>query len=316
MSSLLNCSPSIYSSSQNSSSWTLMAERIELYQRNVLAVILKFYIHRQMNPQYILSIYISLLNEMKLSFKRLIGFVLLVATFAFLGWMYGWGGSSIDVMNFDSSIVESIRLTNSTDIAVIDESQDIQSVIDSVNSFQHSGNSVRHVFPFIGFPIGGTSLYTFHVYFKTGEEFVFCFGLNKGDQDPLNTEVSYWIQSPPPRSNGSPIPIHAEAQWYRFTDYLGNHSSTNELNNDGLILHLEKDDIMRTLFSQEAVWDIGRHNIRQEGREEGVEAGIAALVSELQNYVNDPAAVAKSLMNRFGLSEESAMKKVQQYWKN
>lgn len=75
---------------------------------------------------------------------------------------------------------------------------------------------------------------------------------------------------------------------------------------------------MRTLFSQEAVWEIERHNIRQEGREEGrqegVEAGIVALVSELQKYVSDPAAVAKSLMKRFELSEEAAMKKVQQYW--
>lgn len=78
----------------------------------------------------------------------------------------------------------------------------------------------------------------------------------------------------------------------------------------------EVHDIMRTLFSQEAVWEIERHNIRQEGREEGVEAGIAALVNELQKYVSDPAAVAKSLMNRFGLSEESAMRKVQQYWKS
>lgn len=82
----------------------------------------------------------------------------------------------------------------------------------------------------------------------------------------------------------------------------------------------EVHDIMRTLFSQEAVWEIVRYNIRQEGREEnrqeGVEAGIAALVNELQKYVSDPAAVAKSLMNRFGLSEESAMKKVQQYWKS
>lgn len=48
----------------------------------------------------------------------------------------------------------------------------------------------------------------------------------------------------------------------------------------------EVHDIMRTLFSQEAVWEIERHNIREEGREEGrqegVEAGIVALVNELQ----------------------------------
>jgi hypothetical protein len=75
-------------------------------------------------------------------------------------------------------------------------------------------------------------------------------------------------------------------------------------------------DIMRTLFSQEVVWEIERHNIRQKGRQEGVEAGIVVLVNELQKYVSDPVAVAKSLMNRFGLPEEDAMKKVQQYWKD
>ena len=31
----------------------------------------------------------------------------------------------------------------------------------------------------------------------------------------------------------------------------------------------EVHDIMRTLFNQEAVWEIERYNIREEGREEG-----------------------------------------------
>ena len=77
---------------------------------------------------------------------------------------------------------------------------------------------------------------------------------------------------------------------------------------------------MMSLFDQErAVEQFGyekRQEGREEGRQEGVEAGIVALVSELQKYVSDPVAVAKSLMNRFGLPEEDAMKKVQQYWKD
>ena len=93
---------------------------------------------------------------------------------------------------------------------------------------------------------------------------------------------------------------------------LGQYVEFCNISNEQIALH----DIMRTLFSQEAVWEIERYNIRQEGRQEGVEAGIAALVNELQKYVSDQASVARSLMNRFGLSEKSAMKKVQQYWES
>ena len=47
-----------------------------------------------------------------------------------------------------------------------------------------------------------------------------------------------------------------------------------------------------------------------------MEKGIAALVAELQNFIGDPAAIAQSLVRRFGLSQEAAMEKVQQYWKS
>lgn len=54
----------------------------------------------------------------------------------------------------------------------------------------------------------------------------------------------------------------------------------------------------------------------KKGVQSGMEKGIAALVAELQNFIGDPAAIAQSLVRRFGLPQEAAMEKVQQYWKN
>ena len=81
---------------------------------------------------------------------------------------------------------------------------------------------------------------------------------------------------------------------------------------------------MRTLFDQETIMEIERYNIQKEsrreglreGRQEGIEKGIAALVNELQEFVDDKTAVAQALKRRFDIPLEAAMEKVQQYWKN
>ena len=78
----------------------------------------------------------------------------------------------------------------------------------------------------------------------------------------------------------------------------------------------EVHDIMRTLFNQEAVWEIERYNIREEGREEGRTEGIQAMVLSLQKFLKDQALVAKEVAEQFGLTQEVATKSVQQYWKN
>ncbi len=83
-------------------------------------------------------------------------------------------------------------------------------------------------------------------------------------------------------------------------------------------------NIMRTLFDQETIMEIERYNIQKEsrreglreGRQEGIEKGIAALVNELQEFVDDKTAVAQALKRRFDIPLEAAMEKVQQYWKN
>lgn len=110
--------------------------------------------------------------------------------------MYGWGGTSIDVMDFSSADVDYIRLNDGLHAVTLDEKEDIQVVIDNVNSFRRTGNDIKRFLPFGGFASGGTVLYEFHVYFTNGNDFILCFGINKAEQDPLDTEVCYWVQSP------------------------------------------------------------------------------------------------------------------------
>lgn len=85
-------------------------------------------------------------------------------------------------------------------------------------------------------------------------------------------------------------------------------------------------DIMVTLFSQERALEIYGYNVakdakeegREEGREEGIaegmEKGIRAMVSALKKIAMAPAAVAQTLVEQFGLSQDAAEQKVQQYW--
>lgn len=77
---------------------------------------------------------------------------------------------------------------------------------------------------------------------------------------------------------------------------------------------------MRTLFDQETILEIERYNLRQEsrqeGRLEGRQKGIQALVFSLQKFLKDQALVAKEVAEQFGLTQEAAMKNVQQYWKD
>lgn len=51
-----------------------------------------------------------------------------------------------------------------------------------------------------------------------------------------------------------------------------------------------------------------------EGIAEGMEKGIRAMVSTLQKIALAPAAVAQTLVEQFGLTQEDAEQKVQQYW--
>lgn len=123
------------------------------------------------------------------------GLALLLAFFA---WIYGWGGGPINLLDFPVEEVARIRVSQSLRLAEVTEPEDIRALMDAVNAFRHSGNQIKdHPALLFGFAMGGTQLYEFHVFFKNGEEFTFCFGLNKGGQNPANTEVSYWIPGEP-----------------------------------------------------------------------------------------------------------------------
>ncbi len=60
--------------------------------------------------------------------------------------------------------------------------------------------------------------------------------------------------------------------------------------------------------------------IMEEGIEKGMakgrQEGIQALVLSLQKFLKDQAMVAKEVAEQFGLTQETAMKNVQQYWKS
>lgn len=79
---------------------------------------------------------------------------------------------------------------------------------------------------------------------------------------------------------------------------------------------------MGLLFSEERIREIHDYNLvknakaegREEGREEGVEKGIRAMVSALKKIALAPAAIAQTLVEQFGLSQDVAEQKVQQYW--
>lgn len=66
----------------------------------------------------------------------------------------------------------------------------------------------------------------------------------------------------------------------------------------------------------QGVWEKGRLEGRQEGRQEGRAEGIQAMVLSLQKFLKDQALVAEEVAEQFGLTQETAMENVQQYWKN
>ena len=73
-------------------------------------------------------------------------------------------------------------------------------------------------------------------------------------------------------------------------------------------------DIMVTLFNEERIREIHDYNVAKEAEEKGMEKGIRAMVSVLKEFALAPAAIAQALVKQFGLSQEVAEQKVQQYW--
>ena len=101
--------------------------------------------------------------------------IILVAVLAFCAWIYGWGGGDINVIPFDANDVERIELNGifrgPSRSALITERDEIQGVIDSINTFQRSGSDLKNIFKY-GIGLGGTSLYEIGIYPLDGERFI------------------------------------------------------------------------------------------------------------------------------------------------
>ncbi len=123
--------------------------------------------------------------------------IVLIFILALCAWIFGWGRGDINVMEFPASEVERIELsctdTRRVDLyrAVVTEKNDIQALIDSVNSFQYTGSVVKELFKH-GIGIGGTVLYEYNVCLSNGDTFLLCFGNNNGEQELSDMEVIYW----------------------------------------------------------------------------------------------------------------------------
>lgn len=136
--------------------------------------------------------------------KRIIPVVIALAVvLALCAWTFGWGRGNIGVMEFSADEVDRIELF-CTDVrvdlhaAIVTEKDDIQALIDSVNSFRHTGSAVKELFRHgiaIG-GLGGTVLYEFDVYLSNGDTFPLRFGSNNGVEERSDMEVLYWVYQP------------------------------------------------------------------------------------------------------------------------
>lgn len=75
-------------------------------------------------------------------------------------------------------------------------------------------------------------------------------------------------------------------------------------------------DIMVTLFDQKRVTEIHEYNLVKDARQEGLAKGISALVSALKKFSVDKTVVVQELVSSFGLTQQEAEEKVEQYWES
>ena len=126
--------------------------------------------------------------------------IALAVILALCAWIFGWGRGDINVMEFSANEVDRIELS-CTDVhvdlhnAVVTEKDDIQALIDSINSFQHTGSAVKELFPIES--LGGALLYSFDVYLSNGDTFPLSFGAHSGIEEQSDMEFDYWIYQGP-----------------------------------------------------------------------------------------------------------------------
>ena len=132
--------------------------------------------------------------------------VLLLASVLMAGrWCYGWGGGDIDILDFSAEGVERVELyTTSVKIAanyatefdsgfgvsVVTEPEDIQLIIDQIDSLQYAGNDIRDYIEH-GIGIGGTVLYDADFYFRDGTKLRVILSSNSGSQPVSDRILGY-----------------------------------------------------------------------------------------------------------------------------
>ena len=105
-----------------------------------------------------------------------------------LNWVYGWtAGDALNALDFQADEVESIRFSSASWFlppASITDPADIQAVIDEINGFKPSGNSLKQ--PKYLLPIwGGSVRYDLQIDFKNGEHLDLCFSdFERGGFEP------------------------------------------------------------------------------------------------------------------------------------
>lgn len=117
--------------------------------------------------------------------------LLVVLTF---WWLFGWGGGNINIMDFEADDVASMKLgatISGYDVFCPTDKEDIQTVIDEVNGFQHAGKAVRQYMEY-GFNSGGAILYEFGIELTDGQELYYCFATRDGIAPGEDIEGSYW----------------------------------------------------------------------------------------------------------------------------
>lgn len=134
--------------------------------------------------------------------------LVLAGLLALCAWLFGWGGGEIRVLEFSPEEVERIELSHTNvnlpmERVVVTDKDDIQKILDGVNSFRFTGSSIKDLFRY-GLFSGGSVLYEFDVFLADGGEESLTFASNNGDQPMGDMEVGYWIgEGPSSTARGS-----------------------------------------------------------------------------------------------------------------
>ena len=127
--------------------------------------------------------------------RRKRNLALLAAAILALGiWVFGWGGGPIHVLRVSPEEVDHIRISTTivdSHAITVTEPEDIQFVIDTINSFSYAGNDLKCILRGELF-MSGTLLYELSFSLRNGDAFTLCLASNNST-DPSDMELSYWI---------------------------------------------------------------------------------------------------------------------------